>query len=142
MTAMPSTIQQQVSLPAGTKAVYEHWVTARLHRAFTGSRAVISQRIGGKFSVYDGYATGFHLFLKPGQRIVQAWRADDWSEGDHSVIDLHLHPMAGGRTLLTFEQTGVPDTHAEAIQQGWTDFYWTPLEAFLRQAAPRRRSGR
>jgi activator of HSP90 ATPase len=139
---MPSTIQQQVTLGAGTKTVYEHWMTSRLHGAFTGSRARISRRVGGKFSCHDGYATGFNLFLKPGQRIVQAWRASDWNQGDHSIIDLHLHPMAGGRTLLTFEHTGVPDAHAEAIQQGWIDFYWSPLEAFLRQAAPRRLTGK
>jgi activator of HSP90 ATPase len=138
---MPMTIQQQVSLTAGTKTVYEHWMTSRLHRAFTGGRAVISRRVGGKFSCHDGYATGFNLYLKPGQRIVQAWRADDWNAGDHSIIDLHLHPLAGGRTLLTFEQTGVPDAQAEEIRQGWIDFYWTPLEAFLRQTVRRRGSG-
>ena len=137
---MSKTIRQQLTVAARTAEVYEIWMNSRKHARFTGAKATISPGVGGKFRCHDGYITGVNLYLKPGQRIVQAWRGSDWDEGDFSIVDLHLHPAGRGKTLLTFVQTGVPDKHAADIRRGWVDYYWSPLEAKLRQAArPRRR---
>ena len=133
---MPRQIKQQVTFDATPRELYEYWMSSRRHAAFTGARASVSRKVGGKFTCHDGYITGFNLFLKAGQRIVQAWRGSDWDPGDYSVIDIHFHPTGRARTLLTFVQHGVPDGHAAGIRQGWIDYYWTPLEAILREKRP------
>jgi hypothetical protein len=42
----------------------------------------------------------------------------------------HLSKKEGG-TRLIFVQSNVPDRLAEELRQGWIDFYWTPLKAYL-----------
>ena len=133
---MPKQILQQLTVDTSPAGLYRQWMTSRLHAAFTGAKARISPKVGGRFTCHDGYIEGINLFLQPAQRIVQAWRGSDWDPGDWSIIDLHLHPLGRGRTLLTFVHTGVPDAHASSIRQGWIDYYWTPLEAKLREKKP------
>jgi hypothetical protein len=38
---------------------------------------------------------------------------------------------AGGGTVLTFAQTGVPAKHARKINKGWKTHYWQPLKSAI-----------
>ena len=126
------TIKQTATFKAAPHQVYDALMDSALHTKFTGSQAVISPRIGGKFSTFDGYAEGINLELVPGKKIVQTWRASDWPEGIHSNITFELKVIPAG-TRLTFTQTGVPADQHEDVSQGWKDFYWTPLKRMLEQ---------
>lgn len=42
-----------------------------------------------------------------------------------------LEKLSGGRTLLTFHQSGVPNKHAADIRAGWKNSYWKPLRSWL-----------
>ena len=54
------------------------------HAAFTGSKATISTKLKGKFSVFDGYCQGYNIELVKGKKIVQAWHfAEDGWPDDH-----------------------------------------------------------
>ena len=57
------TIRQTVSFKASPHDVYELLLDPRKHAAFTGSTAKISRRVGGSFSVFDGYAAGKNKVL-------------------------------------------------------------------------------
>jgi activator of HSP90 ATPase len=103
---------------------------SRKHGKFTGGKARISRKEGGKFSVYDGYATGKNLKLVPDREIVQTWRADDWPEGHFSKVSFELSRTKTG-TKLTFIQAGVPFEQYADIKQGWIDFYWKPMKELL-----------
>jgi activator of HSP90 ATPase len=129
-------IRQQVTLGAPPLAVYRALMDSRTHAKFTGSAARISPRVGGRFTVYDGYAEGRYVELVPGRKIVQSWRASDWPAGYYSTAAFVL-AAAGGGTRLTFTQDGVPAKHAAAIRQGWREFYWEPLKSlFAMEAKP------
>ncbi len=126
------TIRQTVTLPAAPKVVYEALMSSEEHSTFTSSEARISRRVGGKFTAGDGYITGKNLALVPGKKIVQAWRGDEdgWPEDHFSTATFALAAV-GKKTRLTFTQTDVPADHADAIAQGWKDFYWEPLREYL-----------
>lgn len=128
---MAREISQAVTFDATPAVVYRALVDPRHHAAMTGSRATNDGKVGGTFSAYDGYIVGFNVELSKGNRIVQAWRANDWKEGAWSIACFELRAAGTGRTLLTFTQHGVPDANHESIRQGWKDFYWTPLSAWL-----------
>jgi activator of HSP90 ATPase len=85
------------------------WIQKK-HSKFTGGKAQISRKVGGKFSAFDGYSEGTNLELVPDKKIVQTWRASDWPEGHYSKVDFSLKEIPGG-TRLTFTQTGVPAEH-------------------------------
>ena len=75
------TIRQSVAIRASTHDVYEALMDSRKHAQFTGDKASISRKVGGKFSVFDGYSEGTNLELIQDTKIVQTWRASDWQEG-------------------------------------------------------------
>lgn len=127
---MPKTIRQSVTFKASPHAVYEALMDSRKHGRFTGGKAVISRRVGGKFSVFDGYASGVNLELVAGKKIVQEWRASDWPADHYSKATFQLAKVKAG-TRLTFTQSGVPDRHYSSIKSGWIEFYWTPLKQML-----------
>ncbi len=109
-------------------------MNSKQHSAFTGEKASISTREGGKFSVFGGYASGKNLELKEGKKIVQSWRASDWKDGEDSVVTFEFSKSKTG-CKLTFTHKGVPADQADDIKKGWIDYYWTPLKSYVQKGA-------
>lgn len=126
------TIKQKVTFKANQIDVYEVLMDSKKHSVFSGGKAKISRKVGGKFSAYDGYATGKNIELVPGQKIVQTWHASDWEEDVISTVTFELQPIKTG-TELIFTHEGVPAEHSKSIAQGWKDFYWAPMKELLEQ---------
>ncbi|MBE7483181.1 MAG: SRPBCC domain-containing protein [Polyangiaceae bacterium] len=87
---MAREISQAVTFDATPAVVYRALVDPKHHAAMTGSRATNDGKVGGTFSAYDGYIVGFNVELSKGNRIVQAWRANDWKEGAWSIACFEL----------------------------------------------------
>jgi len=124
------TVRQTAIFKANAHEVYEALMDSRKHSVFTGSKASISRKIGGKFTAYDGYIEGVNLELVPDEKIVQSWRGSDWAEGHYSKATFSLKKIERG-TKLTFTQTEVPEEQYEPIIQGWRDYYWKPMKEML-----------
>lgn len=119
------TLRNKTTVTATPARVFQALLSSREHGEFTKSPASISNKVGSLFSVYDGYATGKNIKLIPGKLIVQTWKAKDWPDGIVSTVTFELKPADRGlATLIQFTQEGVPAEFAEAINQGWKDFYW------------------
>lgn len=129
------TILQKVNFACVPKDVYEALMDEEKHAAFTGGKATIERRVGGKFSTFDGWAEGKTIELIPNQKIVQEWRGSDWPEGVYSRATFALKKSPSGGTLLTFTQTGVPAEFAKDIAKGWKDYYWKPMKELLERKA-------
>ena len=125
---MSKTIRQTVTLNATPREVYEALTTSRGHSRITGAKASVSGKVGGRFSAFDGYATGINLELAPAKRIVQSWRASNWPTDHYSTATFALKAIKGG-TRLSFTQTGVPDNQYASIKLGWIEYYWKPMKA-------------
>jgi activator of HSP90 ATPase len=124
-------IQHTVLIRATPKEIYDALMNAKKHAQFTGERASIRAKAGAAFTCYDGYITGLTLELKPGKRILQAWRSRDWPPGHYSIVTFQLAERPGGRTQLRFTQVGVPAGDYARKNQGWRTHYWQPLKRFL-----------
>jgi activator of HSP90 ATPase len=126
-------IEHTILFHATVKEVYDALMKGKNHSQFTGATAKIRAKAGAAFSCYGSYITGLTLELKPGKRIVQAWRSKDWPEGYYSTVTFALAEKSGGATQLHFTQIGVPaDDYAEK-NKGWRTHYWQPLKRFLEQ---------
>ncbi len=123
-------IRQGGMFPGLPRQIFELWLDSAKHAALTGGEAHIVPQVGGKFTVFDGWATGTTIELVPNKKIVQTWRADDWPAGVESTITLTLLPAPGGTKLL-FRHDGVPPQFAKSVAQGWQDYYWQPLKKLL-----------
>ena len=124
------TVKQTVTFKANPHDIYEALMDSKKHSKFTGDKASISRKVGGKFSVFDGYSEGTNIELVPDTKIVQNWRASDWPEGHYSKVTYSFKEIPGG-TRLTFTQTGVPAAQYDDISQGWRDYYWAPMKEML-----------
>ena len=128
---MATSIRQQVTLKATPQRVYRALMNSREHAAFTANGAAkISTKEGGAFSAHGGYVSGRNIELRPGKRIVQAWRVKGMPESVYSIVRFELNKVRGG-TRLVFVQTGLPPEHVGHLSSGWKARYWKPLKAYL-----------
>ncbi|MBI2829707.1 MAG: SRPBCC domain-containing protein [Chloroflexi bacterium] len=121
------TVRQVVTFKVSPHEVYEALMDSKKHSEFTASKAIISRKIGGKWTAFDGSLEGVNLELIPDEKIVQSWRGSDWLEGYYSKVTFSLRKNDGG-TQLTLTHSGIPEEHYEDIKQGWHDYYWDPMK--------------
>ena len=111
--------------------IYNTWMSSKGHAAMTGSPAKISGRVGGKFSAWDGYIFGKTHELKPGKRIVQAWRTTEFpGDASDSRLEVTIEKASGG-TKITLTHTSLPEEQVADYKQGWEDFYFKPMREYF-----------
>jgi uncharacterized protein YndB with AHSA1/START domain len=126
-------IKQKVTIPATPAEVYNAFMDARKHSAFTGGKATSDPKVGGKISAWDGYVTGTNLKLVKGRRIVQEWITTDWIDGyPPSTLDLTFTRKGSG-TELKMVHSDVPAAMAASFADGWKEHYWTHLKSYFRE---------
>ena len=127
-------IKQTVTFNASPGEVYQLIMDAKKHAAFTGSAVTMNNKVNGKFSVFDGYCHGYNIELSAGKKIVQAWHfAEDGWPDDHFSICSFVFQKKDNKTKLVFTQTGIPAHKAEDLKEGWKQFYWKPMKAWLKK---------
>jgi activator of HSP90 ATPase len=120
-------LKQTRTFTASGKDLYDAIMDSKKHSKFTGGPVKISPKVGGKFDAFGGMISGSNLELKPGKKIVQAWRAGDWPTGHYSKATFSFEPAGRGKTKMTFRQSGIPEKQYNSIKNGWIQWYWTPL---------------
>ena len=136
-------IHQEVLFKASRKRVYaaltetkEFDKVVRLSAAMQPSMppgakpTEISLEVGGTFVIFAGHIFGRHLELVPTERIVQAWRVEDWPTGVYSIARFELAEQ-GTATKIVFDHTGFPKGLGEHLAEGWRLNYWEPLTKLL-----------
>jgi len=128
------TIKQSVTFSATPEQVYHLIMDEKKHAAFTGTKVSMSTKVNGKFSIFDGFCHGYNIELIEGKKIVQAWnfKEEGWPDDHYSLCTFVLE-KAGHKTKLSFLQTGIPEDNAASLKQGWKDFYWVPMKAYLKE---------
>ena len=127
-------IKQSVTFSATPEQVYSLIMDAKKHAAFTGTKVEMSNKINGKFRIFDDYVHGYNIELLEGKKIVQAWhfKEDGWPE-DHFSTCTFIFEKVGDKTKLTFQQSDVPEETVESLKDGWKEFYWEPMKNYLKK---------
>jgi uncharacterized protein YndB with AHSA1/START domain len=127
---MCKTIKQKVRFKAPPDTIYRLLADSRQRTEVTGLKAVISNKVGGKFSTDAGQVTGVNVDLLPGRRLVQAWRRNDFPDGIYSMAAITLVPTQSGGTELVLTHRGVPKHLLDQIDDYWRRFCWARLKAY------------
>jgi activator of HSP90 ATPase len=132
---MPRNIVLAASLPAPPDRLYDMYLDATLHGAFTGFPVTIAARAGAEFRAFGGGITGTILHVEPKRLIVQTWRPKNFpAAAIDSVLVLSYWPEgAGGRIELV--QANVADEDFAGVSEGWAKFYWNPWRTYLTAAS-------
>ena len=127
-------IEQEVVLSCSSKYAYDAWLDSNTHGAMIGAEAEVEPKVGGEFSIWDGYLVGKTLELHSNPlKIVQSWRdtSSGWPDYHYSTIEIEFLPHGKKGTLIKFAQNGVPEKFVESIEQGWKDFYWDKMKEYF-----------
>jgi uncharacterized protein YndB with AHSA1/START domain len=124
------TLHHTVTFNASPAEVYKAFMDSRQHAAFTGMKAKIVAKEGGKFAVCGPNNFGVSLVLEPGRRIVQAWAHRDLPEGHYTIIDLQLKKK-GKKTVLEFYQYATPASAYGWLDKGWYVAYWNKMNVYF-----------
>jgi uncharacterized protein YndB with AHSA1/START domain len=119
------------TIPASPQAIYDAWLDGRRHRRMTGTEtAKGSSKVGGVFTVHDGYITGKNLALVPGKKIVQAWRTTEFHGDDPDSRLTVAFKAVGGGTKVTLSHSGIT-RGGRGYKQGWKDYYFAPMKEYF-----------
>ena len=120
----------KTSIKATSVQIYRTWLNSAGHTEMTGGVAKITDKIGGKFTAWDGYIEGKNLALEPYGRILQSWRTTEFDETDEdSVVELLMEEV-DGQTELTLIHTNLPENGAQYIE-GWENYYFEPMKSYF-----------
>jgi activator of HSP90 ATPase len=135
MSMKATTIKQKTLIPATPDEVYDAFMEAKKHSAFTGSKATSDPKVGGEFTAWDGYISGSNLELVKGKKIVQEWSTTDWPDKfPPSRLELTFKGAKGG-TEISMIHSNVPAEQADDLAEGWNEFYWKPMKEYFTKRA-------
>jgi len=135
MSMKATTIKQKTLIPATPDEVYDAFMEAKKHSAFTGSKATSDPKVGGEFTAWDGYISGRNLELVKGKKIVQEWSTTDWPDKfPPSRLELTFKEAKGG-TEISMIHSSVPAEQADDLAEGWNEFYWKPMKEYFTKRA-------
>ena len=132
---MTPAIQQRVRFNVPPARLFNLYMDSRQHSAATRAKAVVSRRVGGKFSAFDGTLSGKFLAIVPNRMIVQSWRSKHWKETDlDSILVLSFsETRRGGQIDLV--HANVPAHDHGGVTRGWEKYYWKPWRSYLKLGA-------
>ncbi len=131
---MPA-IRQRVRFNASPARLFNMYMDSRQHSAATHAKAVVSRKVGGKFSAFGGTITGKMLLIVPNRMIVQSWRAKHWKKTDlDSILVLAFSKTRRG-TQIGLVHVNVPECDHDGVSNGWGKYYWKPWRTYLEQGA-------
>jgi activator of HSP90 ATPase len=128
---MPRTIILAASLPATPDKLFDMYLDAEAHAAFTGLPVILEPHRGGVFEAFDGMLSGTILHVEPKTLIVQTWRSGNWPlTAMDSVLMLSFWPAEDG-ARIELVHVNVPEEDFAGVSQGWEKYYWTPWHNYL-----------
>lgn len=120
----------KTTIAATANEIYKAWLSSDGHTKMTGGEANISDKIGSKFTAWDGYIEGRTIELIPDQRIVQNWRTTEFEANEKdSRIEILLNEK-NGQTELTLFHSDLSE-NSEHYKAGWENHYFAPMNAYF-----------
>ena len=128
---MPRNVILAALLPATAGRLFDMYLDAQAHAAFTGAPVTIEPRAGSPFRAFDGMLRGTMLHIEPKRLVVQTWRSANWpAETIDSVLTLSFWPE-NDAARIELVHVNIPDEDFAGVSQGWEKYYWNPWRAFL-----------
>lgn len=121
------------TFPISAQQLYDAWLDAAEHSAFTGADAAATAEEGAEFMAWDGYIWGKNVELEQGERIVQTWRTTEFDETDEdSTLELLFEDTDDG-SRLTLNHSNIPEGQGQQYEQGWEEHYFQPMREYFSQ---------
>ena len=113
---------------------------AEVFAALTNSTALaewsgegnVSKRVGGAFTMFDGWVAGKVLTYKPGKELAYTWKTTEWPKAWSPSKVQYTFTATKTGTTVTLTHSNLPNAkEAKDHRAGWTEHVFGPLEKFL-----------
>ena len=114
--------------------LFSAWLYSKKHGKIIGSNAYIQPEVNSKFSMWSRTIQGKNVKIdKKNPIIIQQCRSEygDWTLNNPSTVTIKFEPLKDGTSLVRLTQYRIPENHVSNIQEGWNDYYWEPVRAYL-----------
>ncbi|WP_372370967.1 SRPBCC domain-containing protein [Candidatus Uabimicrobium sp. HlEnr_7] len=129
---MKSVIYDSVVLPASPKKLFDMYLDAKIHGAFTGIPVEsIGKESGTEFKAFDGKLQGTILQTVDSLLIVQTWRSPSFKEQDVDSTLILSFSEQNNEGRIDLVHVDVPQHDYNCIVEGWKERYWKPWRAYL-----------
>jgi len=122
------TYTQHYFIKATPEEIYTALTNPFTLELWTGQPAVMEEKEGIEFSLWNGDIVGKNLEFEKNRKIVQEWYFGD-QENPSIVTILLIKTKKGTKVKLTHEN--IPDIAYENMKMGWDDFYFGNLKRFF-----------
>lgn len=128
------TIKQIYFIHAPLSEVWKALVDPEYIDGWGGGPAKMDEKVGTRFSLWDGSIWGTNIEVKPEKKLVQEWYSESgdkkWEKP--SVATFTLVQKKDG-VEIDFFHADIPDDDAKDIEEGWKDYYLGPLKEYLEE---------
>lgn len=128
---MRSIIHQSVVLPAPASLLFDMYMDASQHAAFTGRAVTIGEQSGATFRAFDDMLSGTILQVIRPRLIVQSWRSLNFGDDDPDSTLILSFEEQGEQGRIDLVHLDVPEGDYEGVTEGWEKFYWRPWREYL-----------
>lgn len=125
-----ASIKQTYRIEAPVADVWQALVDPRVITAWGAGPAIMDDKVGTEFRLWDGSIHGKNTEVIPQKKLVQDWYNEDWTEPSIAVFELSEED---GGTRLDFNQENVPDAELRDIEDGWFHFYIGAIKKYLEE---------
>ena len=115
------TLRQVYHIKTTPGVVWQMLVDPKLIKEWSGSPAVMSGKVGLKFSLWEDTIKGKNIEVVPAKKLTQEWQEPDWKEP--SIATFRLAKDSHGGTTLVLVQERIPRSKAKDIADGWEEYY-------------------
>jgi len=116
------------NISASQEEVFNAFTNSFQIELWTGYPAVMDDKVGTVFSLWEGDITGCNLEIVKDYKIVQEWF---FGETEHPSIVTIVLKKAGNATKIELTHTNIPDEAYEEIVEGWEEYYLGSMKNFL-----------
>jgi activator of HSP90 ATPase len=114
------TFKKTFKINAEPSDVYSAITNPYTIELWSGYPAIMSTEPGSEFSLWEGDITGKNLEFVQDSKVVQEWYFGDQPE--KSIVTITISPDREN-SLVTVEQSNIPDEEFGSIADGWREYY-------------------
>lgn len=118
-------LKQTYLISAPIDKVWQALVDPEIIQKWGAGPAKMSENKNFEFSLWGGEIHGKNIEVSSMKKLVQQWYGGDWKEP--SIVTFKL-ANKNNKTELLLSHTNIPDEEFKDIEQGWIDYYMTPLK--------------
>jgi activator of HSP90 ATPase len=122
------TFKKTFKINAEPSDVYSALTNPYTIELWSGYPAEMSAEPGSEFSLWEGDITGKNLEFVQDKKVVQEWFFGDQTA--KSIVTISIVPD-GENSLVTVEQTNIPDEDFADIAEGWREYYIGAIISFF-----------